>query len=428
MLTKTQIRMLTEGMAAALLAGPWKTDAMISRLADTLGQKWRWRHGLVRTLQEHFSTHPSYKTLKQAIRNSPHFRKAISNRTRPHIVHWFPLPSEMSARFPDWNLPELSTSKHLGALLNLTDSELPWLADREYRQGHRNDPLRRHYRFYWLRKPTGGWRLVEEPLYLLKAVQRRLLDQILDHIPPHPAACAFRKSRSIVDYAAAHVGQEVVLHFDLKNFFPSIPASRVHAMFTTLGYPEEVARLITGLCTSTAPFRICNQKPGGQCYSAPHLPQGAPTSPSLANLSAFHLDCRLAAAASSVGAAYTRYADDLAFSGGTDFARSLQRFQTLVWQIVADEGFDINHRKTRIMHRSVRQQLCGLVVNEHTNIDRRTYDQLKAVLTNCCRHGLESQNRDSHPNFRAHLCGRIAHVERINPARGKKLRALLDHI
>jgi RNA-directed DNA polymerase len=428
MLTKKQIGILTEGMAAALLAGPWKSEAMISRLADALGQKWRWRHGLIRTLLTDYTTPPSYSVLKQAIANSRHFQKAINNKTRPHIVHWHPLPSAMSPRFPDWNLPAINTSKGLEDRLALQGTKLEWLADCEYRQGHRNDPRRRHYRFYWLRKPSGGWRLVEEPLYLLKSVQRRILGEILNNIVPHPAACAFRSSRSIVDYAAAHVGQEVVLHLDLKNFFPSIPASRVHAMFTTLGYPDEVARLITGLCTSTVPFRIYHQKPGGQSYSTPHLPQGAPTSPALANLAAFHLDCRLSAAASSVGAAYTRYADDLAFSGGPEFRRSLQRFQTLVWQIVADEGFEINHRKTRVMHKSVRQRLCGLVVNKHTNIDRRTYDQLKAILTNCSRHGLASQNRENHPNFRAHLGGRITHVEHINPTRGGKLRALLDLI
>jgi retron-type reverse transcriptase len=163
-------------------------------------------------------------------------------------------------------------------------------------------------------------------------------------------------------------------------------------------------------------------------YSSPHLPQGAPTSPALANLAAFRLDCRLSAAAARVGATYTRYADDLAFSGDMTFARGISRFQSLVWKIIGEEGFEVNHRKTRVMHKSVRQRLCGLVVNEHVNIDRRSYDRLKAILTNCQRHGLDTQNRQKHPHFREHLDGRVAYVEQINPARGARLRALFDQI
>ncbi|MDT8389695.1 MAG: reverse transcriptase family protein [Lentisphaeria bacterium] len=277
-----------------------------------------------------------------------------------------------------------------------------------------------------MRKPTGGWRLVEEPLYLLKTAQRCILHGILDRVPLHPAACAFTASRSVVDYAAPHVGRKVVLHLDIRNFFPSIRASRIHAMLTTLGFAAPVARLITGLCTSTVPLKICRQHEGGEIYSSPHLPQGAPSSPALANIAAFRLDCRLAAAARSAGASYTRYADDLAFSGDANFARGIKRFLTLVWRIVYDEGFEIHHRKTRLMHQSVRQRLCGLVVNERINIDRQSYDRLKAILTNCLRHGLETQNRQGHPDFREHLRGRIAYVEQINPVKGARLLSLFD--
>jgi len=158
------------------------------------------------------------------------------------------------------------------------------------------------------------------------------------------------------------------------------------------------------------------------------LPQGAPTSPALANLCAFGLDRRLAGAAAAVGAEYSRYADDLAFSGDAAFARRIQKFSTFAAAIALDEGFDVNFRKTRIMHHAQRQLVCGLVVNERPNLPRRDYDRLKAILTNCRRHGVDAQNREERADFRAHLQGRVAWVEAVAPARGAKLRALFEAI
>ncbi len=423
-----KIRTLTHGMANALLAGEWSSEQMNDRLADALGHRWGWRRVMVRHLLAQYASPPAYEKLADAIASDMAFCKAINDGKRPRIVHWFLPPSTMQSTFPAWGLPPISTTDDLGSLLELTDSQLRWLADCERRRSRYDDRTHQHYQTYWQPKPSGGWRLVEAPLYLLKCAQRRLLHSILDCVPPHPAACAFRRSRSVADYAAAHANKAIVLHLDLRNFFPSIPSSRVHAMLTTLGYPADIARLITGLCTSVAPHRLCRQHEGGMLYSSPHLPQGAPTSPALANLAAFRLDCRLSAAAESVGATYTRYADDLAFSGDMTFARGITRFQSLVWKIIGEEGFDVNHRKTRVMHKSVRQRLCGLVVNERVNIDRRSYDRLKAILTNCLRHGLDTQNREQHPHFREHLRGRVAHVAQINPARGARLRTLFDQI
>jgi RNA-directed DNA polymerase len=204
------------------------------------------------------------------------------------------------------------------------------------------------------------------------------------------------------------------------------------------GYPAEVARLLTGLCTNAVPEMVWASNPAAvqspikwierQRYQSSHLPQGAPTSPALANLCAYRLDVRLHALAQSAGAIYTRYADDLAFSGGRDLEQSLRRFRMLVYQIAIEEGFEINLPKSRFMRQGARQELTGIVVNSHTNIRRADIDLLKAILTNCARHGPHSQNRDRHGDFRNHLLGRIAHCERVNAARGKKLRELFARI
>jgi RNA-directed DNA polymerase len=160
----------------------------------------------------------------------------------------------------------------------------------------------------------------------------------------------------------------------------------------------------------------------------PHLPQGAPTSPALANLLAYRVDCRLAGLAGSAGAAYTRYADDLAFSGDEAYARQAEHFSVQAAAILLEEGFTVHHRKTRIMRSGVRQQLAGQVVNVHLNVARTDFDRLKAILTNCIRLGPDSQNRGNHPSFRAHLLGRINFVTMVNAARGARLRGIFDQI
>jgi hypothetical protein len=139
------------------------------------------------------------------------------------------------------------------------------------------------------------------------------------------------------------------------------------------------------------------------------------------------MDCRLFGLAQSIGATYTRYADDLAFSRGT-LHLNAHRFATHVAAIMHDEGFPVHHRKTRIMRQAVRQHLAGLVINHHPNIRRADYDRLKAILTNCLRQGPESQNREAHPRFRQHLEGRIEFVRMINPARAPHLRELFNQI
>jgi RNA-directed DNA polymerase len=248
----------------------------------------------------------------------------------------------------------------------------------------------------------------------------------------HGAAHGFRRGHSCRTFVAPHVGRHVVLRMDLSNFFPSIPAPRVHALFDALGYPEAVARTLTALCTNAVPMSVARRGAptwlDAKRLGVPHLPQGAPTSPALANLCALHLDLRIDALARSLDGQYTRYADDLALSGGEPLRRRISAVSTLVAKIAIEEGFAINHRKTRGMHRSDRQVLTGVVVNEKLNVPRHDFDRLKAVLTNCVRQGPASQNRSGVRDFEAHLAGRVAHVASLNHERGRKLAQILGRI
>lgn len=134
------------------------------------------------------------------------------------------------------------------------------------------------------------------------------------------------------------------------------------------------------------------------------------------------------ALAQSLGARYTRYADDLTFSGGKEVARATRRLIPMVGAIAREEGLAINHRKTQVMRRSPQQRVTGIVVNEKLNAPRSQYDRLKAILHNCARHGPLSQNRHGVDDFRAHPAGRIAHCTILSPARGAHLTALFGRI
>jgi retron-type reverse transcriptase len=340
----------------------------------------------------------------------------------------------------EWDLPVLESIGELASWLRLTPGELEWLADLKGLERRKNSPRLRHYHYRILLKVSGRVRLLEAPKPRLKEVQRLILARILDRIQPHPAAHGFIKGRSIKTFVAPHVGRNVILRMDVQDFFPCLIGARIQALFRTLGYPESVADLLGGLCTNAAPRDVWNSptplldvdpthvREARALYARVHLPQGAPTSPTLANLCAYRMDCRLSGLARSVGAQYTRYADDLAFSGQEDFDRCLGRFSTHVAAILQEEGFAVHHRKTRIMRQGVRQHLAGLVANERINVFRADFDRLKATLTNCVRHGPDSQNQDAHPRFRAYLEGRVGFVEMVNASKGQRLRKIFDQI
>jgi hypothetical protein len=277
-------------------------------------------------------------------------------------------------------------------------------------------------------------RLLETPKPRLKAIQRSLLKELLSHCPPDNAAHGFVTGRSVLSYASQHIGKHVVLRLDLEDFFLAIGAGRVRAIFRRLGYPEPVARTLTGLCCTPTPEPVISMaRPELDFQSvmrmrSSHLAQGAPTSPALSNLACFRLDRRLGGLARAAGVSYSRYADDLAFSGDRTFIRGIEHFIVRASAIALEEGFSVRHRKTRIMRSGGRQYLSGVVLNDKLNVRRDEYDQLRALLHNAVRHGPDSQNHARHTDFRAHLSGRIAWIAASNPARADKLQQTFARI
>ena len=432
------------GLADALLAGPAGVDDFSTRLAQALDRKPHWLRSLAKRVFKHFGpalAYPQRRELIDFIRRDPGFIKAWGEAVKPRIRRFLlPVPT-MSPRpgaLADCALPELPTPANLADWLGITLLELDWFANLRS-MIHSSDGSLSHYRCRWIPKYRGGYRLIESPKARLCAIQHKILREILDRVPAHPAAHGFRRGRSCMSYAAPHVGRLVVLRMDLKNFFGSVPARRVSALFQTLGYPDTTARYLTGLCTHridpAQALKIPGVDPGLELpwlerkkLGDPHLPQGAPSSPALANLCALHLDIRLAALAARIDANYTRYADDLAFSGNESMRRRVKPLSELIAAIALDEAFEVNFHKTRCMHRSDRQILTGIVVNEKMNAHRHDFDRLKAILHNCLRSGPESQNRDRHADFKAHLAGRVNYLQRLNPHRGARLQAMLEKI
>lgn len=433
-------------LANSIVAGEAAEDAIAARLVQTLGNKWRWIRPLARRYVARFGTAvlPRRRTVVQFLRTDEGLARALrTHRMEIRIAAWIAPMSTMQPhrRAHAWPVPAIESVGALAEWLQIMPGELEWFADLKRMIARREDGIEgplSHYHYRILAKPGGDVRLIEAPKQRLKQMQSRILAEILEKIPLHPAAHGFRRGRSIKSFAAPHVGQRVVVRMDLRDFFPSIAAPRVQAMFRTAGYPERVANLLGGLCTNAAPRALWTAKGSGidplrmaearQLYAWPHLPQGAPTSPAVANICAYRVDCRLTGLAEASGAVYTRYADDLAFSGGEDFERGAERFAIRAAAILLEEGFAVHHRKTRIMREGVRQYLAGTVVNKHVNVIRRDYDVLKATLANCVRHGWESQNREGQADFRAHLAGRVSFVEMVNAGRGVKLRRLFDRI
>jgi len=433
---------LIEALARALLAGEPTPNLLFDRCRRTLGRRWRWLRPLADRYLEKFGaeTWPRHREVVQFLRQDVALRRALFKYSGElTVAEWLVPPSKMFASCARvWQVPAITSTGDLAKWLGLNQGGLRWFADLKGLGYKRREPRLDHYRYRILAKRFDSVRLIEAPKARMKDLQRQILLWILGEVPPHPAAHGFVKGRSIRTFVAPHVGKRIVLRIDLRDFFPTFGGVRIQNVFRTFGYPESVADLLGGVCTNATPpdvwtnvghdvdlARLAELR---RLYARPHLPQGAPTSPALANVCCYRLDCRLAALSESVGATYTRYADDLAFSGNRDFERRVERFSVTVAAILLEEGFRVNHRKTRVMRQGVRQYLAGLVTNEKVNVVRRDFDLLKAVLTNCVRFGPESQNRDRRPDFRSHLHGKVSFVEMINPVKGNRLRDIFERI
>lgn len=429
-------------LARAVLAGELKPSQLRKRMRRVLGRTWPWLGPLIELIRLDYGDIVSATQHDELVRSILDFaplRGAFeSDGEVPMVRGWYPFEPPMGAppaRLCAKDLPALATQGDIADWLGLSIAEMDWFAASLRPEPRASGPLC-HYTYRWLAKRRGGHRLIEIPKSRLRILQRRILREVLERVPIHAAAHGCVCGRSVLSAALPHAGKHVVLRIDLQDFFSSVTASRVHAVFRTLGYPPAAAGVLTGLVTHSTPYPVMRAVPVAEYAQAEdassrsrrhallriaHLPQGAPSSPALANLCAYRLDLRLSGAAAACDARYTRYVDDLIFSGDQAFARKIERFKTMVYSIIVDEGFEPQFRKTLAQRQATSQRILGLVVNRKLNLPRGEFDALKALLHNCRCHGPRGQNHRGHPSFRQHLLGRIARVAQFNPQRGARL-------
>jgi retron-type reverse transcriptase len=324
-----------------------------------------------------------------------------------------------------FGLPSLRDEREVAAWLGLPLARLRWFTH------DRAADTTWHYVRYTVPKRSGGRRIILAPKRELKSLQRRALADLVGKIPVAPAAHGFVPGRSITTNARPHVGKRVVIRLDLQDFFPSITFPRVRGVFIAHGYSYAVASTLALLCTEydREPF----DREGERFHISVgprHLVQGAPTSPALANLVAWRLDRRLTGLAAKYDFSYTRYADDLTFSGNDPAVAG--RLITNVRRIVADERFTLNDAKTRVARRARRQVVTGLVVNDQVATPRQLRRRLRAILHNAQR----DARRDGVAGIRpapsgatfSRARGLVAFVNAVNPQHAAPLWAALRQL
>jgi len=305
-------------------------------------------------------------------------------------------------------LPLVRSSLELAEKLGISLPCLKWLTY------HRSAATLSHYARFTIPKKSGGLREISAPKPKLRQAQTWVKEAILDKIPLHDAAYGFVVGRSTVDNAKQHLNQKVVVKMDLEDFFPTIDFWRVRGVFQSFGYSEAISTLLALL--TTEPPRTEVEFEGTSYYIAlgkRHLPQGACTSPVLTNIICRRLDQRLSRFAQKLGFVYTRYADDLTFSG--EEVGKIGYLMQKVRDIIENEGFQVNEKKTRVLRSSGRQRVTGIVVNEKPNLSRKELKKFRALLHNVEKNGLEKENRNNHPYFWDYLKGYVSYIQMVRP-------------
>lgn len=322
-----------------------------------------------------------------------------------------------------YNLPVYRSPEEIAAAMAVTISTLRFLAF------SRKTSTVSHYIRFKIPKKTGGQRLISAPMPRLKEAQTWILATILEKIPVHQAAHGFRAGHSIVTNAEPHLGKEVILNVDLKDFFPSVSYRRVKGLFSSFGYSEAVATLFALLCTEPDIEKV---ELDGKTYyvtqTRRHLPQGAPTSPAITNLLCRNLDYKLYCFAEKLGFTYTRYADDLTFSASNEAVKKVGYILKKLEEIVKKEGFEVNQEKTRILRYSRQQEVTGVIVNEKLNVSRKVLRNFRATLYQIEKDGLEGKRWGQAQDLVAALQGFANYVYMVNPEQGSLLRTRVQAI
>lgn len=301
---------------------------------------------------------------------------------------------EYAAGLFDKNLPVIFDANHLFRVLKMGNIKQDF------------------YQEFIVAGKRGKSRMISAPGKSLKIRQRWILDHILYKIPVAECCEGFRKEHSIYTNAKKHIGYQQSLNMDIKDFFPSITKDKVFQVFHEMGYSTDAADYFASIC----------------CHEG-KLPQGAPTSPYLANIVCRDMDGQLMEFAKKNGIVYTRYADDMSFSGDCELSELGEGIAT----IISEHGFVINQEKTRIYKGNKRKLITGIIVKEDgLSVPRNYKRKLRQEIYYCKKFGaarhLENTKAEKMVNFREYLYGKAFYIKMVEPMTGQKFLDELNEI
>lgn len=253
------------------------------------------------------------------------------------------------------------------------------------------------YRKFMIDKKSGGKRVISEPLPNLKEIQKWILSHILYKAEISPYAKAYIPGKSIKDNVRFHRRQKKVLSLDIKAFYDHLTDWMVFQFFVEVGYDDSVAMMLTRLC----------------CLDG-CLPQGAPTSATLSNILMRGFDEKIGMFCREKNIRYTRYADDMTFSGDFNELEVIRH----VRKNLKEMQLHLNEKKTRVRNQGQQQEVTGVVVNYKTQLARSIRKEIRKNMYYIQKYGLESHLayiNVEHKNYLKHLLGRVSYALFINP-------------
>ncbi len=322
-----------------------------------------------------------------------------------------------------FGLPHFTDALALAQAMKITLGRLRFLAY------NRKVSTVSHYKRFYLAKKSGGKRLISAPMPILKNAQYWILEHILYKISPTESAHGFVPTRSIVSNAQPHVGKDVVINIDLKDFFPSLDYKRVKGLFQSFGYSQQIATILALICTEPEVEQIAID---GKIYFAAtserRLPQGAPSSPAITNLICYGLDHRFVGIAQKFGFQYSRYADDLTFSAKGDGKKLVGQLLWSVKQVIEDEGFTIHPDKLSVMRKGSQQKVTGIIVNDKMGVDRNELRKFRALIHQIGQTGIVGKTFRQGVDLENSMRGYAEFISMVKPEQGKQFKAQLDTI
>lgn len=317
------------------------------------------------------------------------------------------------AKLKSQNLPVFSSAKEIARAMNISVGELRFLAF------SRKNSTISHYKRFKVAKKSGGFRLISAPMPRLKKAQHFILEQILNKVETHPNAHGCVIGKSILSNAEPHINKAVVINQDLQNFFPSITYKRIKGVFKSLGYSEQVAVIFALLCSEP---KIVDVSLLDENYFAQRgerfLPQGSPCSPAITNILCKKMDFRLNGLAKKYGFTYSRYVDDITFSGSKEQFSKISAILKYSKKVVKEENFRLHPDKLRIMKRNQRQEVTGVVVNEKPNISKKSLKRFRALLFQIEKDGIQGKTWNGGLNVLAEIDGYANFIFQIDKEKG----------